>query len=427
MFNQTSSQQRRKANRPSPVPAMERLEDRTLLAGNVVGVVVAGTLTLTGDAEANTFVVDQAGLAEQRFRVTPDATTEINSNGVGVAVIFNVVKKDVKMNLLGGNDTVTFDDVALPGNVTIKDPQGDTSVTFDASTVVGRVVVRNGAGDDTFSLINASRIDHNVSIVNGNGDSDTTLDNSIILWNLSVQSGAGDDQLDLLNVSLVNRHVRGSFGKGDTSTLIDASGITGRLFIKTGVGGTDDVEIRDSNISRGADLKSGGELNFVANNTRFDDNVAARGKAGLNADLTNDSYFAFKLALAGGSTADSTVNLDTVTVNGALTIRTAGGDDTITVEDSTFNRTTSIRLDGGADELAIEQTGANPGPVTTFAGRFTFIAGAGDDSLAMGVPANAGNQVVFGGKSFFNGGPGDDTHTLPENVIYGLPPKFVSF
>ncbi|MCY2926415.1 MAG: hypothetical protein NT031_13435 [Planctomycetota bacterium] len=424
MFNKTKTSR----HNALPAPALERLEDRTLLSGNVVGLVTAGTLTLTGDGADNTFTVDQAGLSAQQFRLTPDATTQINNSGLGVPVIFNVVKKDVKMNLGAGNDTVVFDTVALPGNVTIKDPLGDTSVTFDASTVVGRVVVRNGAGDDTFSLINASRIDHNVSIVNGNGDSDTTLDNSIILWDLKVNSGAGDDQLDLLNVSLVNRYVLASFGKGDTSTLVDDSGITGRLSVKTGAGGTDDVDIHGGSIlSRGLDVRSGGVLTFQADDTRFDDNVSVRSKGALTADLTGGSYFAFKVVLAGGSKATSYLTFDTVTLNGSLSIRTDGGDDTVAVDDSTFHGPTAISLGGGTDTLLLDHTGANPGPVTTFAGRFAFNAGSGDDLVTLGTPTEAGNQVVFNGKSLFKGGAGDDTHTLPENAIYNGPGKFVSF
>ena len=111
----------------------------------------------------------------------------------------------------------------------------------------------------------------------------------------------------------------------------------------------------------------------------------------------------------------------------AVILHGNGGNDTVTIEDSSFNQKTSISLGRGNDALLVEQGGANPGPVTTFNGQFSFSGGSGNDTVTLGIPANAGNQVVFAGRSFFNGGSGLNTHTLPENVIYGLPAVFVNF
>ncbi|MCY2929010.1 MAG: hypothetical protein NTV86_05855 [Planctomycetota bacterium] len=428
MFTNKKTQRPDAAPRTLPAPALERLEDRTLLSGNVIGVVAAGTLTLTGDGGDNTFTVDQAGLSAQQFRLTPDGTTQINNSGLGVPVIFNVVNRDVKMNLGDGNDTVTFTSAALPGNLVVNGGDGDNAVNLDASTVARRVKITNGVGNDIFRLVNASRVDNSVAINNGDGDSATLLDNSIILWDLKVIAADGADTLDIVNVSLVNRYVRTFFDEGGSTTTVDNSGITGRLFVAADPGGTDVVNVLNgSTLSKGANLYSAGSLVFTADDSRFDDNVVARGDAGLTASLLNGSYFAFRLALSGGSTAASNIILNNITANGAFSIRTDGGSDTVTIDDSTFNKTASVRLGGGDDTLAIEQTGAGPGPVTTFAGRFTFLGDGGDDTVSLGVPASAGNQVVFDAKSLFDGGGGLDTHALPENAVYNGPNKFVNF
>ncbi|MDD4888484.1 MAG: hypothetical protein PHU85_01010 [Phycisphaerae bacterium] len=426
MFKHSSGQQRRTSDPSSPAPIVERLEDRALLAGNVIGVVAGGTLTLTGDTDDNTFVVDQPfPLSAQQFQVTGTGGTLINGLP---SMIFNVVKKDVKINLFAGDDEVTFDAVALPGNLQINGGDGDNSVTLDnASTVAKRVTVHNGEGDDTFELLAGSRIDHNVLLVNGNGDSSTLLDNSIVLWDLTVRARDGGDSLIIQNVSLVNRFVRANFGTGGSTTVVDDSGITGRLFVNAGPGGVDAVDILNGSIlSRGASLRTGGLLSFIADDSRFDDNVDARGNGGLAASLTGESYFAFRLALTGGSTFPSTVDLDTVTVNGLFSIRTDGGDDTVTINDSTFNRRATIRLGGGDDSLLVEQLGVVPG-VTTFNGPFSFSGGAGDDTVSLGVPAIPGSQVVFNGTAFFNGGAGVNVHTLPENALYAVTPVFKNF
>lgn len=408
---------------PAAAPLLERLEDRALLSGNVVGAVANGTLTLTGDAGDNDIVIDQAGLSSQQFRVTGSGTTV---NGAPSA-IFNVVSKDVKIDLKGGNDTVVFNSVALPGDLTVKGGDGDNAVSLQASTVARHVTVRNGVGADSFTMAGGSRVDRNVTIINGSGGSNTLLDDSVILWDLNLRAAGGSDSLTMAHESLVNRHLRASYGADGSSTVVDDSGITGRLTINAS-GALDTVDVvNGSTISRGAGISSRGTLVFVADDARFDDNLFVRAAGDLHATIANGCYFAFVTSLTGGSTTPSTVTIADATLNGRFSLRTGGGSDSVTIEDSTFNQSASIATGPGNDVLAIEQSGANPGPVTTFNGRFTFSAGSGDDTVALGINGNAGNQVIFGSKANFSGGPGLDTHALPENAVYALPPVFASF
>lgn len=50
--------------------AFERLEQRTVLAGNVMAVVGGENLVLKGDDDSNSIVVDQVGLAPDQYRVS---------------------------------------------------------------------------------------------------------------------------------------------------------------------------------------------------------------------------------------------------------------------------------------------------------------------------------------------------------------------
>lgn len=398
----------------------EPLEGRCLLAGDVTGVVVNGTLTLTGDVLDNTIVIDQAGLAEQQFRVTGTGTT---INGGAGPVIFNVVSKDINVNLDAGVDTVEFSGVNVFGDVTVRGGDGPNATTFsDGSTVAGRVNVINGDGPDTFTLSDGSRIDHSVRINNGTGGGTTTLDNSIILWDLTVRDTDGEDTLMIENVSLVNRFVKMFVGAGGSSTTVSDSGISGRLFVN-GTGVVDTVVVTGSNISRGASARTTGYLYFTATDSRFDDNVTAFGADGIEATLESGSYFAFDAVLRGGAGAASTIVLSDATINRNLTIRTDGSADTAQLDNATVNGATRVGLGGGDDSLLIEQFGAGPG-VSTFNGRFTFAGSTGDDTLSIGVPPLPGSHAVFNALATFNGGAGTNIRTLPQSATWGVVPIY---
>jgi hypothetical protein len=424
---------------------MERLEDRLLLAGDVVGVVAGGTLTLTGDNLDNEFVVDQAGLSAQQFRVTPSGGTTIN--GLAGPVVFDVVNRNVRIDLKDGDDVVGFNGVALPGEVTIKGGDGDNTVTFDASTVAGRITINNRTGTDSFSLLNGSRVDRSVIINNRTGGSSTTIDNSIVSWDLIVRSQAGADTVNVVNGSLINRNLRVGPGAGGSSTLVDDSGITGRLTLNSG-GGVDTVDVLNgSEVNAGGVLRTRGQLVLVVDDSRMDDNLTACGGVnGIDATITNNSVFSRDLTVkaSGGASTVSfdtvrvdrnltvrtrgpadTVTLDTVTAGGWTHLFTDGGDDTVSIDDSTFARTVLVRLGAGDDQILVEQGGPEVGPVTTFNGPFQFFGAAGDDTVDLGIAAQAGHQAVFNSTAYFNGGSGVNTYVLPNNAIFAIPPVFV--
>ena len=57
----------------------ERLEDRTLLAGNIVARITGGNLSITGDAQANQVLVEKVGPSSVQL-TSLDGTTRINNN-----------------------------------------------------------------------------------------------------------------------------------------------------------------------------------------------------------------------------------------------------------------------------------------------------------------------------------------------------------
>ena len=67
--------------------ALEPLEPRLLLSGNVTAEVVSGDLVLTGDGFNNDIEIDQAGLGSGEFRVGSGPNATLINMGVGDVVL----------------------------------------------------------------------------------------------------------------------------------------------------------------------------------------------------------------------------------------------------------------------------------------------------------------------------------------------------
>src|SRR5580700_11193475 len=122
--------------RSSPRWALERLEDRTLLSGNVTATVTgAGNLLVVGDAKGNEILIQStSGGALQVSSL--DGTTTIN----------------------GGSSP--FSTTGVTGNVAVFMKQGadvvDVGGTGMLTTLPKNLFVDTGSGDDTVDVENAS-------------------------------------------------------------------------------------------------------------------------------------------------------------------------------------------------------------------------------------------------------------------------------
>jgi len=76
--------------------AIEPLEPRMLMSGDVSVGVVRGSLVIRGDAAANHIAIDQTGLTARQFRITGQDGTKINGQD---ELIISDVKHDVRVRL----------------------------------------------------------------------------------------------------------------------------------------------------------------------------------------------------------------------------------------------------------------------------------------------------------------------------------------
>ncbi len=96
--------------------SFERLEHRSMMAGNVTAAVVGGNLTITGDNTANMLTLTEIG-DTGKWQIT-GLKTSINGNAP--KLVTGPITGDIVVNLGGGNDKLTIQDGNIPGHLFIQ-------------------------------------------------------------------------------------------------------------------------------------------------------------------------------------------------------------------------------------------------------------------------------------------------------------------
>lgn len=170
------------------VPSFDRLEDRTVPAGNITAKVAYGILSITGDELANSISIAKNNSGGVTISSGSDATT---INGSSTPVTLKGFSS-VNIKLKDGNDTLDISQLSVSRDINIELGAGDDTLTID----------RLYAGIDS-------------GIWGLTGNDTIFINNSVFQKKLNLNSGLGDDTVTTLN---------STFGR---NTLI------------TGVGGTD--------------------------------------------------------------------------------------------------------------------------------------------------------------------------------------------
>lgn len=296
---------------------IERLEERSLMAGNVTAAVQGGFLVITGDTADNGITVDyiQATKSYQVIGTTPTGGTATTINGLDTTVpanaqIFANVTKGLKINTGSGNDLLVFG--------------AATSSTF---VVVGTVEIDTGFGNDT---VNIGR--------NGNaaGGADPIENEVNVGKSMTIKLGGGNDTLTMTNTTVFNAlvihadnnnpSVPGNDGSDSITfpTTFTPTGGTLQNFPVT-VGGK-------TTILLGGNVDSLNMLNFTSNKGML---IGDNG-GNLNLDIV-DSRVGGELKLQKTGGAANTIDLDNV-IAGTVRLNTGNGVDTVTIRDSLFER-----------------------------------------------------------------------------------------
>jgi hypothetical protein len=177
-------------------PSLERLETRAVPAGNVLAMVMKGTLYVAGDPLDNAIRIQSVGVGT--VMITPtDGTTEVNGQSGPVT--------------LGGAN----------GVVSINLGDGNNQLNLSGLTVQKELFIGTGSGNDTVSLsgVNVGKM---LAIVTGAGNDQVSIVNTTARRQLTVDTGAGDDSVNIASSRFGRRSVlQGGDGNDRLAATVD--------------------------------------------------------------------------------------------------------------------------------------------------------------------------------------------------------------
>lgn len=285
------SDRRRKIRRTwtrSAQGQFERLEDRSMLAGNVMANFVGRDIYLRGDALDNSFeVVAENGDVIVRgmnsttingsatFTIASGTTslrddlriflgsgnnTLIVGSGVtisddldiwggsgddSIGLVESVVGDDLRINGISGSDTISVQDSQIGDHARIRGGIGGANtINFSNSSVGDDLRVYGGVGADTIVIDNVTVAD-DTRVYAFSGNDDVVVRNSTIHDDLSVLGYSGDDVV-VVEGSTVGDDARVYGMSGSDSVSIQNSSTVGDKFRTYGGSGADAVEIDSS-------------------------------------------------------------------------------------------------------------------------------------------------------------------------------------
>lgn len=250
--------------------AIELLENRKLMSGNVLVKIKNDRAVITGDDLSNSIVFSAGGVANDHFVVTGVNGTTVNGKSS-----FSVEKypndtapfSALYIKMGGGNDTVNIAEVGSPLAVSIDLGEGDDRLDVPSPQV---------------AFFRA------IDIYAGGGDDKIYLSNFTVQGRLRIYTGAGTDYAGISTIQALKGFDLVDTG-GRTRYTIDAvSGLRGPSTVTTG-NSEDFLTITRSHIESLYAKLNGGDDRVTVLSTFYDGFVPIDGGTGNNV-IDNESY-----------------------------------------------------------------------------------------------------------------------------------------
>ncbi len=281
------------------VAAIEHLEDRTLLSGNVlVSLGGNGVLTIRGDQSADSIAIQQTSSGVQ-VSSGDSGATEINGSANPFTASSTV--KSIRIQMKAGDNTIQIGDptgatqLSLTGSLTIRATTGNNTVSLANAQIGKGLSISAGKGDNNIVLGSTT------STSGGNPLTDVNLGAVKVGGNLAVSIGSGSNSVALVNVSVGGKTSLHTGSGGDDLALMTNDGATLSKGLSINAGsGADNVMLNGYTVGGKASIntRTGDDtLGFFA--TTFERSVSANGGAGSNTYLSNAKNFAN--TFAGGT------------------------------------------------------------------------------------------------------------------------------
>ena len=208
--------------------AVESLESRRMLAGDISVKISGDRLLLNGDSEDNSvsiFAINGQVIVDAYNNTTlsGDATSSRSFN-TGIA------ENDLKLlrvNLRGGDDEFGDNQIELNARYVVNMGQGDDFFVIGSGERNGRITVKGGGGDDEMFVGESTVVNGDFSMNTGGGDDSLVFSNfGDLTFNgrARISLGGGDDALEFDPATVSFGMSPRSISGGGGSDIFDAKG-----------------------------------------------------------------------------------------------------------------------------------------------------------------------------------------------------------
>ncbi|MCA8996505.1 MAG: VWA domain-containing protein [Planctomycetaceae bacterium] len=401
----------------------ERLEDRTLLSGNVSASLSGGKLTVVGDNADNDVTAEVTPMGD--LVIAGQNGTTIN--GVAQWSIPATAVSHVAINMQGGDDSLAVDGgnpalASLSGLAWIQLGDGHDQLSLENLNFGGGLVVYGSGGDDAISIDNSHL--RSGLVAGGTGADKIAISESAVDGLMRVWGQEGDDSI-AISESKFDYKLRIDGGSEDDEILVSKIAVTEKSLGIWGASGNDEIQVEGSNIRHYLFAKGGsGDDQITISETKMGWHLWLDGDAGNDTLIANkvdvgttaiilgykgDDFIEFSESTADratirGYSGMDDIRVDTVNIDKSLRIYSGKDDDLVGVVDSHIGR--KLYWDGSYGNDGFCMCGSTVGGLTK------LVGGVGDDLISL-----SGNE--FGYKTYVYGSYGNDTFVLAENDDVG--------
>jgi len=199
--------------------AMVAQAGTALADGNVVIPVPSTTnrnLIVTGDSGNNSIVIEGTGMASQFTISSGDGTTTINGSTDPFMVLG--ANREFKINLGGGNNTLSMLNATVSRSLLITTGDTDNTVSLDNVRTGKRLSLRMGEGANMVTLTGCDITEKSI-IRTDNGPDDISIDGSNFRGGIVTKDG--DDIISVTNTGHLESFLKINSGRGNDTITLD--------------------------------------------------------------------------------------------------------------------------------------------------------------------------------------------------------------
>lgn len=233
---------------------IELLEDRKMLAGNIL-VNIGSTTTIAGDDVENGLEISKGTGADEVIFRGLDGTT-INGNAAPFVQTIQGGLGSLKIDLKGGGDLLvitnfseatatwpvaaapqTGTDLDLSGDLTIADKSGNNVVLLRHLNVTGKLNVKTGANDDII-VAESLTVGGAVALNTGSGSDQVLIRGLNVAGKTTISTGSGDDAVGVYS-AVAQQLSQIKLGGDNDQAWIETNTLNGVKFV--GGSGTNEL------------------------------------------------------------------------------------------------------------------------------------------------------------------------------------------